>query len=443
MNNDCDLVWSPTSGTRQRKLEEKTESQTRDEAVPAKFGQEIFGDVSNLFKPQPILSSTKADTLEHKHGRGLSTSVVARNEPDHSPISPLASAASPSARPWSTTLSSQHVRNNSDVNPLPDSKSNSTGLTPEMDWQLHQPGIADKHENGSLYPNFSNLRHPVNRAPGIIGAGPVSAPPRISTFGDSRDAGHGIYGGPEDISYDFQARNGQYGAVGSPLFQPQPGQVPHAEARSAPLPPHPGQPSYSDVRHPPFKPWHAQEHHSRSRRHHQSRREGQNSFVAYPEQQSFDVSQSIWDPQMANSVDQMQRTSSGVPAGESLTVPPPGSMHPVDYWNMLYQREIDIHTRLASACMPMTDVQRDYVARLGEARIATVASKMPLRGQMGPIEWLDVLARELDGLHLPGAMPLTSVIVDRKKDYERAVKREIELVENEMGVFNEISDATS
>lgn len=91
----------------------------------------------------------------------------------------------------------------------------------------------------------------------------------------------------------------------------------------------------------------------------------------------------------------------------------------------------------------MTDVQRDYVARLGEARIATVASKMPLRGQMGPIEWLDVLARELDGLHLPGAMPLTSVIVDRKKDYERAVKREIELVENEMGVFNEISDATS
>lgn len=137
---------------------------------------------------------------------------------------------------------------------------------------------------------------------------------------------------------------------------------------------------------------------------------------------------------MANYDDPAQRISYGGLPSELLTIPARGSMHPVDYWNRLYQCEIDVHTRLASAGMPMTDIARDYVARLGEARIATVASKMPLRGQMAPMEWLDVLAKELDGLQLPGVMPLTSVIVDRKKDYGSAVRREMELVEIELGI---------
>lgn len=427
MNNACDLVWSPTSGTRQRKLEGKVESQRRDQAVPAIFGQEISGNIPNSLEPHPILSSIMADTPEYRHGHGLSTAAVARAEPYHSPTSPLAPAGSLSTRPKTKTLSSYHT------DPLPISWPSSAGLTPGIGGQLDQAGLADDHENVSLNPKFSNLQQPVNRTHGINGTEPLSAPPRTSGISDSRDTAQGTHGGPEDISYEFQARYGRYGAVGSLLFQSQLGQVPYIEARSPPFQPQPGQASFSDVENPPSKPWHTREQHSKPR-HRQSHREGQHSFVAYPQQQSFDVSQSIWNPQGVNPIDKMQQMSYGVPANESLTVPAPGSMHPIDYWDMLYQREIDIHTRLASAGMPMTDVQHDYVARLGEARIAAVASKMPLRGQMAPIEWLEVLAKELDRLHLPGVMPLTSVTVDRKKDYGKAVRREIELVEIELGI---------
>lgn len=433
MNNACDLVWSPTSGTRQRKLDGKVESQKRDQAIPAIFGQEISGNIPDFLKSHPILSGIMADTREYINGQGLSTAVIARPKPYHSPTSPLAQAGSTSARPMTTTLSSPRTRSNPDMDPIPDSRSNPAGLIQGICRQLHQTGLADDHENVSLDSESSSLRHPVNRTHRIIGTELLSAPPCSSGLGDSSDTGQGTHGGPGDISYELQAY-GQYGAVGSPLFQPQPGQQPYIEARSPLFQPQPSQASFSDLKNLPFKPWHAQEQHSKPRRHRQFRREEQHSFVSFPQQQSFDVSRGIWNPQAAVPIDQMQQMFYEVPANESLTVPAPGSMHPVEYWNMLYQREIDIHTRLASAGIPMTDVQCDYVAHLREARIAAVASKMPLRGQMAPMEWLDVLAKELDGLHLPGVLPSTSVIIDRKKDYGRAVKREIELVEIELGI---------
>jgi len=409
------------------------ESQKRDPAVPPKFGQEISGNTPNYAKQHPILSSLKENTPEKRHGRGLSTSVMVKAEPYHSPTLPLAPARSPSARLRSNTLSNHRARNNLDVDPLPTSRPNSAGPTSDVGRQLSQTGSAYENAEMSVDSDSSNLRHPATRTPGIIDPGQFSAPPRKSDFSVSCGNDQGMYGRPEITSYEPQARHGWYGAVGSLPFQNQVGQMPYAEAGSPLSQLQPYQASFYDLRSPPFKPQRVQQHHSRPKRHHQSSRESQHAF-AYPQQQSPKVNQSIQNPQPTNLVHQMQQPPYGTPTSESLIVAPPGSMHPVDYWNMLYQRSIDIHTRFANAGIPLTDIQRDYVARLGEARIAAVASKTPLRGQLSPIDWLDVLTRELDGLHIPGATPQTAVIVDRKRDYERAVRREIGLVEVELGI---------
>ena len=434
MSNAYDLVWSPTTGTRQRRPEEKLESQRHDQAVPREFGQQVSGNIPDSIRPHPILSSSKVDTVDDRRDRGLDALTTGRTEPFQNPISPLAPPGSPFSQPRSTTLSSHQIRYDLDVGPLPDYRSNSAGLTAKVGQQLHHTYSADGIDNMSLNSNFNNLRLPVSGNPGIIGAERFPASSYHSDFDGNRDLGQGVREVPEAVSHQSSARYGLYAEGGSSFFQDHPGNIPYNVATNAPLQPQLSQAIHSDLPSHPRKPWYPQEQHNRSRRHHRSHREGQYSAGAYPQQQPFDVTQAICNPQMANYDDPAQRISYGGLPSELLTIPARGSMHPVDYWNRLYQCEIDVHTRLASVGMPMTDIARDYVARLGESRIATVASKMPVRGQMAPMEWLDVLAKELDGLQLPGVMPLTSVIVDRKKDYGSAVRREMELVEIELGM---------
>ena len=122
------------------------------------------------------------------------------------------------------------------------------------------------------------------------------------------------------------------------------------------------------------------------------------------------------------------------PNSESLVVPLPGSMPAIDYWNMLHQRETDIQTRLANANVPMTVLQQDYISRLGNARIAAVTSRLPLRGKKSSQLWLQILQKELNGIweQRPGDQPQTAVVMDRKADYEKAVLREIEVALLEM-----------
>lgn len=436
MNNAHDLVWSPTSGTRQRKPEEDYERQSPKPAIVAEFGQEISGNVLRFVQPHPVLSSIKANTPEKRHGRGLSTSFMVDTEAYHSPTSPLAPTASPSSRPRSNTLSRQHVHSSRDTDLSSDTKSTSKRAVSDSVGQLRETESADAHAEKSFESDMSNPRHPVSDVSGSDGVEPVSAPAEIQSFGNSHITVGGLYEGANNPPYLVQARHEQYTAAEVPSFHPQPGQVPYHEANSPSFQFQSSQAPNYGRRSPSFKPPHIQERHGRSKHHNPSHRGARYPFLPPIQQQPFNHNYDNLHHGTAIPHQQMQQIPQGTPPNGSLIVPPPGSMHPVEYWDMLHQRELDIKHRLSNANIPITDIQSDYIARLGHARVSAIASKLPARGPRSAIAWLELLSKELEEvwLHHPGAMPLTPVIIARKKDYERAVQREIQLVEIELGM---------
>lgn len=117
-----------------------------------------------------------------------------------------------------------------------------------------------------------------------------------------------------------------------------------------------------------------------------------------------------------------------------FSVPPQGLMDPLSYWNMLHQREVEIRTRLQNTNRAMTGQERHYIFLLGEARIAAAASQLPARNGMGVREWLRELGLTFASIwrRKPGDMELTPLVVARKRDFETAVEREIELAKREM-----------
>ena len=128
-------------------------------------------------------------------------------------------------------------------------------------------------------------------------------------------------------------------------------------------------------------------------------------------------------------------TNSGpmIPMPGTWDIPPPGSMPPVAYWDMLYQREHELRTTLADSHLPPTEEVLNYFAQLEHARFTAVATNLPNRGNAGKRQWLSVLQRELNGIWIaqPGSMPLSPVTIARKQNYENVVYEAIRVANME------------
>ena len=118
---------------------------------------------------------------------------------------------------------------------------------------------------------------------------------------------------------------------------------------------------------------------------------------------------------------------------DTLQIPPPGSMDPLTYWNLLYHRENSIITRLTAANLPLTPTQAAYITMLQQARVNAAASQLPYRGQKGKGAWLRQLEEVLEKIWVlrPGQTGFSEEVVARKKDFEKAVLGEIEMVRME------------
>ncbi|MCJ1450909.1 hypothetical protein MMC28_001243 [Mycoblastus sanguinarius] len=153
------------------------------------------------------------------------------------------------------------------------------------------------------------------------------------------------------------------------------------------------------------------------------------TFVPMVNSSPFVPSPEIWGIQQPPLAMHVPQSFSGPLGGDSLVVPPPGSMLPLDYWNMLYQRETDILSRLEKANVPVADHHRQYLAAMGDARVQTASTQLPIRRKLGRTKWLRELEKTKDSIWKiqRGQVQFTPVIIARKQDFEKAVDREIEM----------------
>lgn len=405
-----ELVWSPTSGTRQRRPDEIYQPSPR--ARPAntpQFGQEISPNVSSAYnlKTQYLFHGSRDlfDTpmKSHRHSDSLHLTPPPQFKSTQSPLNPSAAQSSGSKENLNLR---RDRRSNLEETPFPDN----IDRMMEMATLSHDPNSRlspPSHIDSTAYPatdlsrtnspsQFKGPRYPSSQARGVYGAEPFSAPPSIPGYGTLHQTGQGMYGGPPS---PFQGQLGPFqpgsDAVAS-FHHPFPGQVPYVP-----------NPEIWATRSP------------RPRR------------GALLNQMPNQITQPI--PQMMAQT-QIAPPRALAPSSETLLiVPPPGSMLPLDYWNMLHQRETEIRTRLQHANRPMTDQEHEYISLLGEARITTVATQMPARGNMSKGKWLAELGRTLRSIWKTGSggMGFSPVVVARKMDFEKAVQREIEMTSQE------------
>ena len=113
---------------------------------------------------------------------------------------------------------------------------------------------------------------------------------------------------------------------------------------------------------------------------------------------------------------------------EQLVIPAQGLLKPVDYWDMLYQLEVDLCERLPKANEPMTQFYQNYIAQLEQARMMAIRTKLPHRGRMSKKMWLLALEREMQSIwtQRPGQIEDNPMIMARKRDYERVVHEEMD-----------------
>jgi len=436
LGNSEDLVWSPTSGTREKRPEERYQSPAKHAKTDSRiFGQEIQPNPSTMPKvpkPHPVLSSVIGETSKKGHNRTSSTdSVFVETEPYQSMPSPLGPKTNrldfgwpkPDTPPKHRVRSGQKLELDREPGILDPQAAlmyqneaiwqtmSETAMTSEQYWQP-QPS------------DISGPRYPSNRAHGVFGAEPFSAPPNIPAFDQMHISGQEPYGGSSSSSFMPQPSQDPYEQSRIPYSQPQPSRRNRTGARNPSIQHQLGEPSLES---PPFQQQYDQMP-PRGPRRNPYKHSQSPSFVPHHE---------VWSPNHPPPMTRLQQAlyhsdpSIGTPDpnSESLVVPLPGSMPAIDYWNMLHQRETDIQTRLANANVPMTVLQQDYISRLGNARIAAVTSRLPLRGNKSSQLWLQILQKELNGIweQRPGDQPQTAVVMDRKADYEKAVLREIEV----------------
>ena len=83
----------------------------------------------------------------------------------------------------------------------------------------------------------------------------------------------------------------------------------------------------------------------------------------------------------------------------------------------------------------MTAHEYNYISLLGEARVNAAATQMPARNGMSKQKWLAELGRTQRGIWKtgPGGVQgyYSPVVAARKQDFDKAIQREIEFVEQE------------
>ena len=396
-----ELVWSPTSGTRQRRTDELYQSTKASPANPIQFGQVIPPNPTSAYsiKAQYLFHGSRdlSDTPTKGHSDSIRITPPPQFKSTQSPLNP--SAASSGRSKGNSTNPRRMRRNNLEETPFPDS----TNRMMEMATLGHDP--TSKYPSSSRYdttaypvndlsrtntPSQSKgPQYPSSQARGVYGADPFSAPPSVPGYGTLNQSSQGMYGGPPS---PFQ---GQLGPLQSrpqaASFHSFPDQVPY-------------------VPNPDLWATHAQRP-----------RHG-----ALPNQMIQPIPQMTARTQLPPSMAQ-------APTSEALSVPPPGSMDPLDYWTLLTQREKDINARLQNANRPMTTHEHRYISLLREARITAAATQLPARGGMSKGKWLAELGRTLRSIWKTGprGAGFPPVVVARKMDFEKAIEREIGLTSQE------------
>ena len=420
-----ELVWSPTTGSRKPRPDEISQQSTKaGPTSPMQFGQSVSPNVGSAYnvRNQYLFHGSRdfsdSPTRGHRHSDSIRMTPPPEFKSTQSPLNP-ATARSP--RSYEIP---RERGNYSNQMPFPSRVDRMTEMTPLS----HDPS---KHASSSNfegteyptnYPSRTNapsqpegLRFPSSQARGVYGLEPFSAPPSIPGYGQLHQTGQGIHGGPpspfQEQLAPFQSRpaGGPSSAFQEQLasFQSRPaGRSPH---------PFPGQQPYAHIPDDWEPDFPTPPQRSRQRR---------GALPDPPHHQMI--------PPISQTMPQAQfprPTARAPPITEVLIVPPPGSMLPLDYWNMLHQREMEIRTRLGHAGRPMTDQEQEYVSLLAEARMNAAATQMPARNNMSKKEWLEELHRELMGIWTagPAGSPAYSAVVTaRKQDFAKAVRREME-----------------
>ena len=400
-----ELVWSPTSGTRLRRPDEFYQQSTKfPPANPMQFGQGISPNASSAYnvKNQYLFHGSRdlsdLPTKSHRHSDSLRLTPPPQFTRPQSPLNPSAALSS---RSKENSHHRRMRRNNLDETPFPDSVDRmmemvrlghdpSSRYPPPSQFDTTAYPISDLSRTNSPS-HFKGPRYPSNKARGVYGAEPFSAPPSVPGYGDLHQTGQSLYGGPPS---PFQNQLGPFqsgpNAVSSHPFASQ---VPYA--------------ANPDI-------WAA----------HPSRQ----LHGAFSNQLPSQIIQPV--PQAIPRPPWLAQAPSN---SETLSVPPQGSMTHLEYWNLLYQRENEICTRLQNASRPMTDQERRYISLLGEARVNAVATNLPVRSGMSKGKWAAKLNETLRSIWKtgPGGMGFHQVVVARKMDFEKAVQREIDWVSQE------------
>ena len=415
-----ELVWSPTLGTRPRRYGETYEQSIGALAeIPMSFGPEVFPihnvaySSTNQYPLRDDRNSSDLPSNNHRH----SDSIIRTAPPQFkSTLSPLNPSVTSSSRSKRSHIRRRDRRNDLEDTPFPNDadrmmemvtmrRNSNSRNSPSSQYDTTGYPVLSRPTSPS---HFRSPQYPSNQVRGVHTAARFSAPRSVPKYGNVNQTGQGMYDG---YPIPYQEQLGP--------FRPGP--------NTASFNP------FAVRRTPDPQIW-------------TPNNSSQSNSRVLPSQIATQMIQPVphvtAQAQMSNQMiqpvphitAQAQMASSMAQFSDSeLSVPPQGLMDPLDYWNMLHQRELEIRTRLRNANRPMTGQERHYIFLLGEARITAVVTQMPARDGRDMREWLRELGRTLESIWKPrpGAMALTPLVVARKQDYERAVEREIELTKRE------------
>ena len=402
------LVWSPTSGTRQRRPDEIYQQSTNTRPASAtQFGREMSPNLTSAYnlRNQYLFHGDRdfsdSPSRNHRHSDSIRMTPPPQFK---STLSPLNPSVASSSRSKENPDRRRKRRNNLEDTPFPES----VDRMMEMARMKHDPNSrlsSSSRYDTTAYPvqnlsrpaspaHFRGPQHPSSQVRGVYNVDPFSAPPSVPRYGSMHQTGQGLFSGSSS-PFQGQLRPSQP-APDTASFHPFHAYAPDPQIWSA--------------------------NHSSQSRHGGSPNQIPNQII-----QPVPYMMTQAPPSMAQ-----------VSNSENLIVPPQGYMSPLDYWNMLHQREIEIRTRLRNANRPMTAQEIHYIFLLGEARINAVATQMPARGNMSKSNWLKELTRTARSIWKtgPGGMGFDPIVVARKEDFEKAIEREVERTTREKGYKN-------
>ena len=402
-----ELVWSPTTGSRKPRPDEIYQQSTQGHPKsPMEFGQGVSPNARSGYnvRNQYLFHGSRDFSDSPPTGHRHSDSIRRTPPPEFvSTRSPLNPAAEQPPRSYEIPKSTRERGNNPNQMPFPDIVDRMTEMTPLSRDPSKHP--SSSYHDGTEYPTnhpsrtdspsqLTGPRFPPSQARGVYGAEPFSASPSAPSYGQPHRTGQGMHRGHPS---SFQDELGRF------------------DSRPAASPSH----SYSGQLPYAHNPddWNP----NQPRSYRRPRRGALPNQL--PHQIIQPISQTMRRAPFPQSTPLPQQLNPDV-----LIVPPPGSMAPLEYWDMLHQREAEIRTRLDHARRPMNNQEQEYVSLLAEARMNAAATQMPPRNNMSKREWLKELDRTLRGIWNTGptGAPFSDIVVARKSDFVRAVQREME-----------------